>query len=95
MVAICVGVLKRGTSLGFVFVFPLLITLISASGTRTILNLQALSVDVASSSKSSDQIELTTIEDLTTWEAPWDTSTLLNEELRATTVPEDGNNRER
>ncbi|KIK59271.1 hypothetical protein GYMLUDRAFT_675865 [Collybiopsis luxurians FD-317 M1] len=80
MISIGVGVFKRGTPV--VFIFPLLMTFISAAGTRTILNLQALSIsDEAppSLSKSSNQVELTTIEDLTTWEAPWDTSTLLDE----------------
>ncbi|KIK59255.1 hypothetical protein GYMLUDRAFT_245330 [Collybiopsis luxurians FD-317 M1] len=97
MISIGVGVFRRGTAV--VFIFPLLITFISASvrkifaflsspllsepkSARTILHLQALSTSdeaPASSSKSSNEVELTTIQDLTTWEVPWDTSTLLHE----------------
>ncbi|KIK64611.1 hypothetical protein GYMLUDRAFT_240585 [Collybiopsis luxurians FD-317 M1] len=76
-IAIVVAVFKRGVAI--VFIFPLLITCVSVSGTRTILNLQALSDEAGSSPKSRNQVELTGIEDLTAWEAPWDTSTSRNE----------------
>ncbi|KIK64616.1 hypothetical protein GYMLUDRAFT_240589 [Collybiopsis luxurians FD-317 M1] len=67
IIAITVAAFKRGTAA--VFIFPLFITFVSASGTRTILNLQALSNEAAPSSpKSTNQVELTGVEDLTSWE---------------------------
>ncbi|KAF5350831.1 hypothetical protein D9757_013535 [Collybiopsis confluens] len=61
------------------FVFPLLITFISVSGTRTILNLQTLSAfPYEATTSSRKEMELTTVGDMTDWDAPWDTSTFVN-----------------
>ncbi|KIK62671.1 hypothetical protein GYMLUDRAFT_242318 [Collybiopsis luxurians FD-317 M1] len=77
LVAIGVAVLKRGGTPA-VFIFPILISFISVSGTRTILNLQALSHEAPSTSSpgSSKGVEFTSI-NLTRWEEPWSTSTFL------------------
>ncbi|KIK59254.1 hypothetical protein GYMLUDRAFT_245329 [Collybiopsis luxurians FD-317 M1] len=77
---IATAILKRGTLIAFVF--PFLISFVSASGTRAILHLQILSASnqaTPSLLKSSKEVELTTI-DFTTWEAPWSTSTFLDPE---------------
>ncbi|KAF9064429.1 hypothetical protein BDP27DRAFT_1450746 [Rhodocollybia butyracea] len=77
MVATGVASVKKGA--GGVFVFPLFISLISAVGCHTILNLQKLELTGASanSSERKGDLELTTIEnvDITEWDVPWDTST--------------------
>ncbi|KAF9070737.1 hypothetical protein BDP27DRAFT_1419754 [Rhodocollybia butyracea] len=90
MVAIGVTSVKKGA--GAVFVFPLFISLISAVGCRTILNLHKLELTSASvnSSKQKKDLELTTIEnvDITTWDAPWDTSTFQIVEHDIPTTPQ-------
>ncbi|KAF9064430.1 hypothetical protein BDP27DRAFT_1450747 [Rhodocollybia butyracea] len=77
MVATGVASMKKGA--GSVFVFPLFISLISAVGCHTILNLQKLEFTGASlnSSERKGDLELTIIEnvDITEWDVPWDTST--------------------
>ncbi|KIK62670.1 hypothetical protein GYMLUDRAFT_41586 [Collybiopsis luxurians FD-317 M1] len=81
LVAISVAVSKRGGTPA-VFIFPLLITFISISGTRTILNLQALSHEATLSRSTPEpnrEMELTTV-NLTRWEEPWSTTTFLDVE---------------
>ncbi|KAF9063040.1 hypothetical protein BDP27DRAFT_1427245 [Rhodocollybia butyracea] len=80
MVALGVASVKKGGA-ATVLVFPSVITLVSAAGCHTILNLQKLELANAgansSSQKSLEDLELTAIEDvtITTWDSPWDTST--------------------
>ncbi|KAF9059417.1 hypothetical protein BDP27DRAFT_503201 [Rhodocollybia butyracea] len=75
MVAIGMSSVKKRAGAATVLVFPSIITLISAAGCHTILNLQKL--EVATERKRAEDLELTTIENMsiTTWDAPWDTST--------------------
>ncbi|KAF9063058.1 hypothetical protein BDP27DRAFT_1451465 [Rhodocollybia butyracea] len=77
MVVIGVASVKNGAAT--VFVFPLFISLISAAGCHTVLNLQKLESagPSANSSERKKDLELTTIDNgnILTWNAPWDTRT--------------------
>ncbi|KAF9066131.1 hypothetical protein BDP27DRAFT_1331001 [Rhodocollybia butyracea] len=74
MIAIVVVAMKKGKA--YFFMFPLFIALISASGCRTILNLQRLELEFqlasadGNSSERKKDIELTTIDSMDmTWDA--------------------------
>ncbi|KAF9068416.1 hypothetical protein BDP27DRAFT_1421950 [Rhodocollybia butyracea] len=80
VVATTLTSIKKGVNLYF-FIFPLFISIISAAGCHTILNLQRLESELAdadgNSSEHKRDIELTTISnvDIATWDAPWDART--------------------
>ncbi|KAF9058916.1 hypothetical protein BDP27DRAFT_1453625 [Rhodocollybia butyracea] len=75
------SLVKKGAGAATVLVFPSVITLVSAAGCHTILNLQKLELANAgansTSQKSLEDRELTAIEDvpITAWDSPWDTNT--------------------
>ncbi|KAF9062459.1 hypothetical protein BDP27DRAFT_1336649 [Rhodocollybia butyracea] len=90
MIAIGVGTVKQGAP--NVFIFPLFISLVSAAGCHSILNLQKLESASMHSSERKKDLELSTIENANTamWEAPWDARTFQIIEGRTVTRPEEG-----
>ncbi|KAE9397611.1 hypothetical protein BT96DRAFT_921302 [Gymnopus androsaceus JB14] len=72
--AISFGVISIGVSAGkrvipVVLVYPLFISLVSAAGCRTILNLQTLNVTTRETPSFERNIEFTSINDISTWDA--------------------------
>ncbi|KAF9063165.1 hypothetical protein BDP27DRAFT_1405910 [Rhodocollybia butyracea] len=90
MIAIGVGTVKQGVP--NVFILPLFISLVSAAGCHSILNLQKLESASVNSSERKKDLEFSTIENvnIVMWEAPWDARTFQIIESGTITRPEEG-----
>ncbi|KAE9394004.1 hypothetical protein BT96DRAFT_923756 [Gymnopus androsaceus JB14] len=69
---VSIGVCAGNKAIPVLLVYPLFISLVSTAGCRTILNLQTLNVTTRRETPSSEQnneLELTSINDISTWDA--------------------------
>ncbi|KAE9411319.1 hypothetical protein BT96DRAFT_7856 [Gymnopus androsaceus JB14] len=76
-----IGVSAGRRDVPVMFIYPFFISLVSAAGCRTILNLQTLDMNTREtpSSEQNKQLEFTSINDVSTW----DTTTIPERDTRS------------